>query len=134
MRPSEGLVVDRRAFIGTVARGLVVAPLAAEGQQAGKMYRLGILGNVPLSDTEGARLWGALTQGLRELGYVEGQNLASTSPRRDDLSGSAPSPQRSSVGSPTSSLCPITRMPLRPDGPRRRSQSSQRRSLKRGPS
>ena len=36
---------------------------------------MGILGNVPLSDAEEARLWGALMQGLRELGYVEGQNL-----------------------------------------------------------
>jgi hypothetical protein len=35
----------------------------------------GILGNVPLSDAEGARLWGALIQALRELGYIEGQNL-----------------------------------------------------------
>jgi len=26
MRPSEGLVVDRRAFIGTVAGGLLAAP------------------------------------------------------------------------------------------------------------
>jgi putative ABC transport system substrate-binding protein len=67
--------VDRRAFISTLAGGLLAAPLAAEAQPAGKVYRIGILGNVPLSDTEGARLWGALTQGLRELGYVEGQNL-----------------------------------------------------------
>ena len=67
--------MDRRAFISTLAGGLLAAPLAAEAQPAGKVYRIGILGNVPLSDTEGARLWGALTQGLRELGYVEGQNL-----------------------------------------------------------
>jgi ABC-type uncharacterized transport system substrate-binding protein len=46
-----------------------------KAQQAGRVYRIGILGNVPPTDTEGARLWGALTQGLRELGYVEGQNI-----------------------------------------------------------
>jgi Fe2+ transport system protein FeoA len=51
------------------------AALAVEVQQAGRVYRIGILGNVPLTDTEGTRLWGALTQGLRELGYVEGQNI-----------------------------------------------------------
>ena len=68
-------MVTRRAFIGTLAGGLLAAPLAAGAQQAGKVYRIGILGNVPLSDTEGARVWGALTQGLRELGYAEGQNL-----------------------------------------------------------
>jgi putative ABC transport system substrate-binding protein len=49
--------------------------LTGQTQQTGKVYRLGILGNIPLTDPEGARVWGALTQGLRELGYVEGQNL-----------------------------------------------------------
>ena len=67
--------MNRRTFLESLAGGLIVAPLAAEAQPASKVYRIGILGNVPLSDTEGARLWGALTQGLRELGYVEGQNL-----------------------------------------------------------
>ena len=66
--------MDRRAFIvGTVAA--LAAPLGAEAQQAGKVYRIGVLGNVPLTDPEGARLWGALSQGLRDLGYVEGQNI-----------------------------------------------------------
>ena len=68
-------MIDRRTFIATSAIAILTAPLATEAQQAGKIYRLGILGNVPLSDSEGARLWGALTQGLRDLGYVEGQNL-----------------------------------------------------------
>jgi len=66
--------VNRRAFVigfGTV----LAAPLAGGAQQARRTYRLGILGNVPLSDAEGARLWGALIQALRELGYIEGQNL-----------------------------------------------------------
>ncbi|MBI1893725.1 MAG: ABC transporter substrate-binding protein [Candidatus Rokubacteria bacterium] len=31
---------------------------------------------LPLTDPEGARLWGAFIQGLRELGYVDGQNIA----------------------------------------------------------
>ena len=67
--------MDRRAFIA-LALSLLVAPLAADGQPAGKVYRIGILGNVPLTNPQGARLWGAFTQGLRELGYVEGQNVA----------------------------------------------------------
>jgi putative ABC transport system substrate-binding protein len=65
--------VDRRTFLGTLAGGLATAPLAAEAQQTEKVYRIAILGNVPLNDAEGARLWGALSQGL---GYVEGQNIA----------------------------------------------------------
>jgi putative tryptophan/tyrosine transport system substrate-binding protein len=32
MRPSEGLVVDRRAFVSTLAGGLLAAPLAAENR------------------------------------------------------------------------------------------------------
>jgi putative tryptophan/tyrosine transport system substrate-binding protein len=67
--------MNRRSFIGTLAGGLLAVPLAAEAQTAGKVYRIGILGNVPLSDPEGARLWGAFIQGLRDLGCVEGQNI-----------------------------------------------------------
>ena len=66
--------MDRRAFIGTVAGGLLAAPLAAEAQQAGKVYRVGIL-VTPASDPGGARRW-RFADGLRELGYVEGQNIA----------------------------------------------------------
>jgi putative tryptophan/tyrosine transport system substrate-binding protein len=68
-------VIDRRTFLAGTGAVLLAAPLTAEAQPAGRVYRIGILGNVPLTDTEGARLWGALTQGLRELGYVEGQNI-----------------------------------------------------------
>src|SRR5574342_213574 len=65
------------SLVLTIILALVLlgAPPGAQAQSAGKVYRLGILGNVPTSDSEGARLWGALSQGLRELGYVEGQNL-----------------------------------------------------------
>ena len=64
----------RRAFVSG-ALALLAAPLAAEAQQAGKVYRVGILGNVPLTDAEGQHLWGGFIQGLRALGYVEGRNL-----------------------------------------------------------
>ncbi len=68
-------VMERRTFIVVIAGGLLAAPLAAEGQQSGKVFRIGILGNVPLTDPEGARVWGAFIEGLRELGYVEGKNI-----------------------------------------------------------
>ena len=68
-------MMDRRAFLGTLAGSLLAAPLAAEAQPTGKVYRIGILGNVPLTDPEGANLWGAFVQGLRELAYVEDQNI-----------------------------------------------------------
>ena len=43
-------------------------PLAALAQQSGKMPRIGILDDAPM--------WQAFRQALRELGYVEGQNIA----------------------------------------------------------
>ncbi len=63
--------MDRRTFLGTLAGGLLAAPLAAEGQQAAKVYRIGFLsqGQLPKAFLE------ALQQGLRERGYVEGRNL-----------------------------------------------------------
>ena len=67
-------MTTRRAFISTLAGGLLAAPLAAEAQQAGKTYRIGVLGNVPLADPRSAHLWGAFAEGLRDLGYVDGGN------------------------------------------------------------
>src|SRR6266436_2990456 len=66
--------MDRRAFLGTVMGSLLAAPLAAEAQP-GRVFRIGILGNFPLTDPEGAHLWGAFIEGLRDLGYVAGRNI-----------------------------------------------------------
>jgi ABC-type uncharacterized transport system substrate-binding protein len=65
--------VDRRAFIGTLASGLLAAPLAGEAQPAEKMYRIAFLS--PTSPSDAGRL-AAFREGLRELSYVEGQNIA----------------------------------------------------------
>jgi putative ABC transport system substrate-binding protein len=64
--------VDRRAFIAGFLP-LFVAPLAAEAQHAGKVYRIGILtlGEV----TPRTAMWSAFLEAMRGLGYVEGQNL-----------------------------------------------------------
>jgi putative ABC transport system substrate-binding protein len=61
--------MNRRAFIGTLTGGFLAAPLAAEAQQAGKVYRLGIL--IPTRQERS----GGIKTALRDLGYVEGQNL-----------------------------------------------------------
>jgi putative ABC transport system substrate-binding protein len=60
----------RRAFLGTISLGLLAAPLAAGAQQTAKAPRIGFLGTFPTSLHDEA-----LRQGLRELGYVEGQNV-----------------------------------------------------------
>jgi putative ABC transport system substrate-binding protein len=64
-------VIDRRTVLATMASGLFAAPLAADAQQAAKVYRIGYLGNVPTPPA----LWEAFVRGLRELGWVEGQNM-----------------------------------------------------------
>jgi hypothetical protein len=48
---------------------LALAPLAAEAQPAGKVWRIGWLG------ISGSTAPEALVAGLRERGYVEGQNI-----------------------------------------------------------
>ena len=53
---------------------LLMAPLAAEAQPGGKVPKIGLLNNS--SATANARPFAAFTQALRELGYIEGQNLA----------------------------------------------------------
>ena len=66
--------MDRRAFIVALAGGLLAAPLVAEAQQPGKVPRIGLL-NVAASDSASAARWKAFRERLRELGYVEGQNV-----------------------------------------------------------
>jgi putative ABC transport system substrate-binding protein len=66
--------VDRRAFLATLTGGLLAAPLAAEAQQAGKVWRIGYLDQG--SAARNRPYLEALRQGLRDLGWVEGQNIA----------------------------------------------------------
>src|SRR5512135_3417874 len=64
-------VMDRRTFMGTLAGGLLAARLAAEAQQAVKVYRIGFL-----RAGEPPKFWAdEFREGLRELGYAEGQNV-----------------------------------------------------------
>ncbi len=74
-------MIGRRAFLAG-SLSLVAAPRASEAQQAGKVYRIGYLSPSSPSDPEslaspfGERGLAAFRQGLRDLGYVEGQNFA----------------------------------------------------------
>jgi ABC-type uncharacterized transport system substrate-binding protein len=65
-------VISRRGFLATAA-GLLAAPLVAEAQPAGKVHRIGFLGSG--SATGDPRTREAFREGLREFGWVEGQNL-----------------------------------------------------------
>jgi len=63
-------VIDRRVFIGTLAGGLVAAPLSAQAQQA-SVPRIGVLAPTTCSHPN----YQALREGLRALGYVEGKTI-----------------------------------------------------------
>jgi len=65
--------VERRAFIGAVAGGLLAAPIVEAQRKA--MPVIGVLNTGSPSASSGP-LMGAFRQGLREAGYVEGQNVA----------------------------------------------------------
>jgi putative ABC transport system substrate-binding protein len=69
--------MDRRAFISAVAGGLLAAPLAAEAQQTGKVYRIGFLALG--SSSSPSALLDAFYQGLREYGWIEGKTFVVTS-------------------------------------------------------
>src|SRR5215831_10774715 len=63
--------MKRRAFISLLG-GAAAWPLAARAQPMPKMLRVGAVG---LSNPRSGGLWAPIEQGLREVGYVEGQNL-----------------------------------------------------------
>ena len=67
-------MMDRRAFLAGTGAVLLAAPLAAEAQQAGKVFTLGILSPFPPPSPE-QRGRDPLSAKLKELGWVEGQNL-----------------------------------------------------------
>jgi len=62
--------MNRRAFLGTLAGGLLASPFAAEAQQA-RVYRVGVVlqGGPYLGAVDGLRM------GLAELGLEEGKQL-----------------------------------------------------------
>ena len=76
-------IVGPAIFIVVVALGVLVIPLAAAAQQPAKVYRIGYLSSSALGHQtnpqqcpiKGTPNWQALVGGLRERGYVQGQNL-----------------------------------------------------------
>ncbi len=64
--------MKRREFISLLGVGAVVWPMTARAQPS-NVARIGVL-YIGLADAESFRK--ELREGLRELGYVEGQNIA----------------------------------------------------------
>ena len=64
--------MKRRQFI-TLLGGAAAWPFAARAQQLGKVHRIGFLWDGPAVFPDAIE---AFRQGLRDLGYVEGRNIA----------------------------------------------------------
>ena len=61
-------MIDRRTFIGTLARGVLASPLVALAQPA-KLPRIGMLAS------EVGAHWEGFRQGMSDLGYADGRNV-----------------------------------------------------------
>jgi putative ABC transport system substrate-binding protein len=70
-------VVDRRRFLSALTGSLLTAPLAADAQEAGKVYRVGYIGPTPVATliSDPAQYFNSFRREMRLRGYVEGQNL-----------------------------------------------------------
>jgi ABC-type uncharacterized transport system substrate-binding protein len=68
-------VIDRRTFLICTGAALLAAPLTVEAQQPPKVARIGYLMIGSLESPEARASLDAFRQGLRDRGYVEGQNI-----------------------------------------------------------
>jgi putative ABC transport system substrate-binding protein len=66
-------MLDRRTFVAGTGAVLFAVPLTAQAQQAAKVYRIGFLSGS--SAAVAKPFVEQFLQGLRDLGYVEGQNI-----------------------------------------------------------
>jgi putative ABC transport system substrate-binding protein len=65
--------MDRRTFLARTGAVLLATPLGVEGQQAGKVYRIGLM--IGSSVSVALHLIDAFRQAMGELGWVEGKNF-----------------------------------------------------------
>src|SRR5260370_35593986 len=90
--------IARRKFLATLGGAAAAWPLAARAQQPPKIPRIGIIDDSPH--------WNAFRHGLRDLGYLEGGNIAFAYAYGDGMPerldpAAAPPRARPAVGLPT---------------------------------
>ena len=66
----------RREFIMVVGGAAVVWPLAAHAQQPERMRRIGVITGTAANSPEGQARAAAFRQGLQQLGWIAGGNIA----------------------------------------------------------
>src|SRR5713226_3673547 len=69
------MMILRAALAAALAVGILITPIVAEAQPAAKVPRIGYLVTGLLESPETRVTLDAFRQGLRERGYVEGQNI-----------------------------------------------------------
>jgi putative ABC transport system substrate-binding protein len=69
------MMIIRAALATAFAVGLLAAPLAVDAQQPSRVARMGYLGSGAPEWPQTQAVLAAFRQGLRERGYVEGQNI-----------------------------------------------------------
>jgi putative ABC transport system substrate-binding protein len=62
-------MMERRTFLGVITSGLLAAPLAVGAQSTPTVRRIGVVGGMVPDQVEARR------EGLRRLGWIEGQNI-----------------------------------------------------------
>jgi putative ABC transport system substrate-binding protein len=68
--------IGRRQFISVLGIAAATWPLAARAQQSKPVKRIGILQGLAASDAEWPHRFDAFKEHLRELGWIEGRNVA----------------------------------------------------------
>jgi putative ABC transport system substrate-binding protein len=67
---------NRRKLVIALGASALTAPLVSFAQQQGKVWRVGFLSLRARPDSFDSDIYGAFSRGMRELGYIEGKNLA----------------------------------------------------------
>src|SRR5262252_8185515 len=67
-RIAFALCINLWSFASTLA-------LAADANQAGKVYRIAVLANIPTTTPDRVATWNAFQQTLEQRGFVEGKNV-----------------------------------------------------------
>jgi putative ABC transport system substrate-binding protein len=67
--------MNRRAFLVTVGAGIAATRTPGQAQQSGKVWRIAVLTATPRPAPDSSHYYNNLPNELRQLGYIEGQNL-----------------------------------------------------------
>jgi len=116
--------VDRRAWLlGSL--GLLTVSLVAQVQAQVRVFRIGLLGGSSRTSPESSHIWSGFFEGLRALGYIEGQNIiveerwyGDKIERIHDLTDELVKLRVDVI------VVGLSRRPRRPSAPRRRFRSS----------